>query len=158
MRRLLIYGSVLFCGAVVLPLAFSLRSLPPIPGPDYQSDPRLSLLKKFFHKRNCPATSYASVFLEAADDYRLDWRLLPSISFLESTCGKAARNNNLFGWGNGEASFHSPQAGIHRVGYRLANSGLYKDKSLDELLYTYNPNLEYAQKVKAVMRRISPRE
>src|SRR5262249_47520200 len=125
---------------------------------DYRSDPRLSLLRKFFLKRDCPAWKYAHVFLEAADDYKLDWRLLPSISFVESTGGKAARNNNLFGWENGDASFHTPAAGIHRVGYRLAYSGLYKDKNLDELLVTYNPNEEYVQKVKAVMRRISPRE
>ena len=97
-------------------------------------------------------------FLEAADDYGLDWRLLPSISYIESSGGKAAPHNNLFGWDSGKAQFHSPTASIHTIGYRLAYSPRYRDKTVDELLATYNPVPEYVQKVKFVMRRISPAE
>src|SRR5690349_3846017 len=158
MRRLFIAGSTVFMGAVLLPMAFSSHPVYKIAAPDYRNDPRLSALRNFFQKGNCPAWKYAHVFLEAADDYGLDWRLLPSISFVESTGGKAARNNNLFGWGNGDAAFHTPAAGIHTIGFRLSQSKLYKDKSLDEILVTYNPSQEYVQKVKSIMRRISPRE
>jgi len=128
------------------------------PPTDYRHDPRLQSLRNFFSKADCPAARYSEAFLEAADAYELDWRLLPSLSFIESTGGKSARNNNIFGWDSGRAHFPNPIAGIHAVGYRLANSLLYKDKQLDSLLATYNPNLEYAQKVKSVMRRISPSE
>jgi len=83
---------------------------------------------------------------------------LPSLSFVESTGGKSARHNNLFGWDSGKAHFPSPVAGIHAVGYRLAYSDLYKDKKLDKLLATYNPNVEYGRKVKSIMRRIAPSE
>ena len=86
----------------------------------------------------------------------LDWRLLPSLSYIESTGGKAARNNNFFGWDSGRAEFATPSAAIHEVGYRLAHSVLYRDKDLDALLSTYNPLPEYAQKVKSVMRQIAP--
>jgi hypothetical protein len=101
---------------------------------------------------------YSQVFLEAADDYALDWRLLPSISYMETTGGKAARNNNLFGWDSGRTRFPSPAMGIHAVAYYLAHSILYKDKDLDGLLATYNTNSAYSRKVKSVMRRIAPSE
>jgi hypothetical protein len=44
------------------------------------------------------------------------------------------------------------------VGYRLAHSDLYRDKDVDGILATYNPDEEYAQRVKFVMRQISPSE
>jgi hypothetical protein len=118
----------------------------------------LTSIRAFFEKFDCPAWRYAAVFLEAADSYELDWRLLPSISYVESTGGKAARNNNLFGWNSGKTHFPTTSAGIHAVGYRLSHSELYRDKSLDQLLATYNPTEEYAAKVKSVMQRISPTE
>jgi hypothetical protein len=80
------------------------------------------------------------------------------LSFVESTGGKSARHNNLFGWDSGRAHFPTPIAGIHTVGYYLSHSDLYKDKALDKLLATYNPNVEYGRKVKSVMRRIAPSE
>ncbi|MBZ5576748.1 MAG: hypothetical protein LAP40_09340 [Acidobacteriia bacterium] len=98
------------------------------------------------------------MFLEAADRNDLDWRLLPSISFIESTGGKAAPNNNMFGWDSGRAEFPSAVASIHTVGYRLGHSHLYRDKDVDGILATYNPNAEYAERVKSVMRQISPSE
>ena len=52
--------------------------------------------------------------------YALDWRLLPSLSFVESSGGKAARNNNLFGWDSGRAAFSSAAAGIRAVASSLS--------------------------------------
>jgi hypothetical protein len=93
-----------------------------------------------------------------ADQNNLDWRLLPSISFVESGGGREARNNNLFGWDGGRAIYSSIRAGIHDVAERLGNSKLYRDKGVDEILRTYNPNTHYTGVVKSVMRRISPSE
>jgi hypothetical protein len=157
MRRLLSGGLVVFAG-VVSPVVVSHRQASAVLPSDHHKDARFEALRKFFHKADCPAQEYSDVFIEAADRYELDWRLLPSLSYVESTGGKQARNNNLFGWDSGRAQFASPIEGIHQVGYRLANSNLYRDKSLDELLETYNPSAEYAQKVKSVMRRIAPEE
>ena len=158
MKKILSGGLAVFAGVVSLPGRVSPALSYDIPAPDYRQDPRLERLYKFFGKGDCPATRYAHVFLEAADDYGLDWRLLPSLAFVETTGGKAAPYNNIFGWASGKARFHTPTAGIHTVGFRLAYSRLYRDKSVDEVLATYNPVPEYVQKVKSIMRRISPVE
>jgi len=154
MRRLLSGGLVIF-GMASLPLVLSPQQANRAPAPDYRLDPRYAALRQFFDKGSCPASRYADEFLVVADTYTLDWRLLPSISYLESTGGKAGRNNNIFGWDSGRARFSTPAAGIYAVGYRLAYSGLYRDKSLDEVLTTYNPDAAYGRKVKSVMRRIA---
>ncbi len=156
MRKILSGSLAVFAGMVSLPAPVAPHLGHKVPAPDYRQDPRLVRLRNFFAKSDCPATRYAHIFLEAADDYGLDWRLLPSISYVESTGGKAAPHNNLFGWDSGKAQFHSPAASIHTIGYRLAYSPRYRDKSVDEVLATYNPMPEYVPKVKSVMRRISP--
>ena len=124
-------------------------------------DPRLERLRDFFAKRDCPLQEAAEEFLIAADRNELDWRLLPSISMIESSGGKDYTNNNVFGWDSCQERFSSVHAGIHFVAARLANSKLYKDKDLDEQLSTYNPVPGYADRVKAVMQTLGsdpPRE
>lgn len=159
MRKLLTSGLAVVAGMVSLPTNTSRhQDIASTPPPDYRNDTRLKQLQKFFRRAGCPAQKYSQVFLEAADAYELDWRLLPSISFVESTGGKAAPNNNFFGWDSGRAQFSSPVEGIQSVGYRLSHSELYRDKDVDGILAVYNPNADYAAKVKSVMRRISPSE
>lgn len=125
---------------------------------EYKNDPRLESLNRFFQEGDCPAQDFSAEFLRAADSHNLDWRLLPSISLVESGGGRDARNNNLFGWDGGKATFTSVRAGIYNVAGRLANSKIYRDKDIDEILRVYNPNANYAGVVKSVMRRISPSE
>src|ERR1035437_3083507 len=156
MKKLITSG-LFVAGMVPLPVTLSPRQVP-APAPDYRNDPRLATLRTFFRNADCPAEEYAAAFLEVSDHNELDWRLLPSLSYIESTGGKSARHNNLFGWDSGRAEFPSPVAGIHAVGYRLSHSELYKDKELDKVLATYNSNVEYGRKVKSVMRRIAPSE
>jgi hypothetical protein len=119
-----------------------------------QNDPRLSRLQKFFGDRDCPLRSSAKDFLLAADQNQLDWRLLPSISIIESSGGKAYTNNNVFGWGSCKEKFTSVRAGIHYVAAQLGRSRRYKDKDTDSKLQIYNPLPDYSQRVKAVMRAI----
>jgi hypothetical protein len=142
-------------GVVSAPVPLSPRTAPPALKQEYGSDPRLAPLRQFFTRTDCPAARYAIDFLMVADEFALDWRLLPSLSFVESTGGKASHYNNMFGWDSGRAHFPSPSAGIRSVGSYLAQSALYRSKSLDEILATYNPGRDYAEKVKSVMRRIS---
>jgi hypothetical protein len=120
------------------------------------SDPRLRRLEQFFAKRDCPLREAAADFLIAADQNALDWRLLPSISIIESSGGKDYRNNNVFGWDSCRESFSSVRAGIHFVAAQLGHSKRYRDKTLDKKLQTYNPNPDYPHKVKAVMRALAP--
>jgi hypothetical protein len=154
MRRFLSGGLAILAGMVAVPAPGSLRPERSVAPCRY--DPRLERLKAFFGKFNCPAKDYSGDFIVAAERYKLDWRLLPSISYIESTGGKAAKNNNLFGWNSGRTGFTSAVAGIHEVGRRLSVSRLYRKKNLDEILATYNPDEDYADRVKAVMQRIAP--
>ena len=119
MRKVFSSGLAVFAGMVSLPAPVSPHLAHKVPAPDYRQDPRLERLRKFFVKTDCPASQYADVFLEAADDYGLDWRLLPSISYVESSGGKAAPHNNLFGWDSGRAQFHSPSAGKQSASRKL---------------------------------------
>lgn len=152
MSKLLSSGLAVFAGMVSLPAPGSIHGerLAPV------ADRRLARLQAFFGKSDCPAKAYSTDFLAAADRYALDWRLLPSISFVESTGGKSARYNNLFGWDSGRASFRTVRESIHEVGYRLTHSQLYRSKNLDQLLAMYNPVGDYARKVKSVMAQIAP--
>lgn len=117
-------------------------------------DSRLQRIRSFFRKRKCPAQRYAAEFVNAADRYRLDWRLLPSLALVESSGGKAFINNNIFGWDSCRQRFTTVQAGIHTVAERLANSPLYQGKSLDEKLKVYNSRPHYRIAVKRVMQQL----
>src|SRR3984885_6446713 len=119
-----------------------------------QNDPRLSRLQKYFGDRDCPLKDSAKDFLLAADQNALDWRLLPSISIIESSGGKDYRNNNVFGWDSCKERFTSVRAGIHFVAAQLGKSSRYRGKDVDRKLQLYNPTPEYSQRVKAVMRAI----
>ena len=158
MKKLWSSGLIMVAGMAAQPASVLPKQAPTTASPNYRRDSRLETLRRFFRKYACPVEMYSHVFLEAADNYALDWRLLPSISYVESTGGKAARNNNFFGWDSGRAHFPSPTAAIRAVAYRLTHSVLYKNKNLDGVLATYNPNAEYGQRVKSIMRQIAPSE
>lgn len=119
-------------------------------------DPRTVRLRRFLSKLHCPVVTLSEDFVRAADDNQLDWRLLPSIAVIESSGGKAYRNNNVFGWRNGDQVFPSIRAGLNHVAYKLGRSPLYRSRSSLGKLRLYNPNEEYPGNVMAVMNRISP--
>jgi hypothetical protein len=123
-----------------------------IPAPDARTE----RLKKYLSRLHCPVSYLAADFVRAADDNDLDWRLLPSISVIESGGGKAYKNNNIFGWDNGDHFFSTIRSGIHEVAYKLGRSPLYRRRSVFGKLRLYNPNEEYATNVMTVMNRISP--
>jgi len=160
MRKLLSNGLAVFAGVVSLPVAGTpAESAKPATAEhrnEPAKDPRLAFLRAFFEQGNCPAAKLSPVFLDAADMYALDWRLLPSLSFVETSGGKAARNNNLFGWDSGRAAFSSAAASILAVASSLAHAALYRNKDVDGILKTYNGSVGYGRRVKEVMRRIAP--
>jgi hypothetical protein len=120
------------------------------------TDPRTERLRCFFSSLHCPIFNMAEDFVHAADDNHLDWRLLPSISVIESSGGKAYRNNNIFGWGlGGPLPFPSIRAGLNMVAFKLGQSALYRDLDVPGKLRVYNPNANYPGKVMDVMNRIS---
>ena len=110
----MITSSLFVVGMMSLPVALSPHQTP-APA-DYRDDPRLEALKNFFLDADCPAAEYAAAFLEAADRNLLDWRLLPSLAFVESGAGQRNKRNNFFGWNNGEARFATATDAVHHVG------------------------------------------
>jgi hypothetical protein len=142
---------LLVAGLLAAPLATSVQEYRASPAVDAK-DPRLAKLKSYFAKRDCPLKDSAKDFLVAADQNALDWRLLPSISMIESSGGKDYKNNNVLGWDSCKERFTSVRAGIHYVAAQLGKSRRYKGKDLNRKLQIYNPLPEYSQRVKAVMR------
>ncbi len=63
-------------------------------------DPRVLAMNKFLIDYNSPMASSAESFIKYADKYGLDWRLVASISGVESAFGNLIprNSNNAWGW------------------------------------------------------------
>ena len=120
------------------------------------SDPRRLAIRQYFQDCACPAARWANTFVQEADHYGLDWRLVASISMIESTGGKHYKNRNILGWKSALQRFRSEQAGIQYVSERLHNSPYYTGKSLVQMLRTYNSERRnYVALVTGVMQQLS---
>ena len=76
------------------------------------ADPRGPRLEAFFKAYDCPAPFHVQEYLRAADSYAVDYRLLPAISLVESTCGAFGKMNNRWGWDSLQSGFASVPAGF----------------------------------------------
>ncbi|MCW5963006.1 MAG: hypothetical protein KIT83_03120 [Bryobacterales bacterium] len=148
LARTLLIGGALILPAAVVPEAHVAPSR-------YAEDPRLTALRQFLAAKDSPIEHLAEDFLIVADRYALDWRLLPSVAFIESTAGKVYRNNNIFGWNNANTKFEDIRAGIHYVGARLGDSDIYRGKSMAEKLTLYNPYDHYAPAVLRIANHLT---
>mgnify|MGYP001547373333 CR=1 FL=1 len=97
-------------------------------------DIRISTLESFFEKYNSPLKNHAKTFVETADLYNMDYKLLPAISCMESTCAKKIIPNsyNPFGWGiygNNYIAFDSYDHAIKTVADGIFKG--YISKGLD---------------------------
>jgi hypothetical protein len=125
--------------------------------PPLLRDNRYDRLETFFQSFGCPTPHYVNEYLGAADSYAIDYRLLPAISVLESTCGLYQRLNNRWGWDSARKGFSSFRAGLQYIARQLSEGRFYKNKSLDEKVRMYNPNPQYARQVKKLMLKIDDR-
>lgn len=122
------------------------------------SDYRVRVLKAYLTKHNSPLAEYAGYFVETADKYNIDWRLVPAISGVESTFGKRIPYNsfNAYGWANGAYKFKSWEDSIEVVSKTLREK--YIDKgapSISKIARRYAPpSSTWAGKVKFFMARI----
>lgn len=64
-------------------------------------DERIAQLQAFLHSYNSPLEREAVAFIQEADRYSLDWRLVVAIAGTESTFGKhiPSGSYNAWGWG-----------------------------------------------------------
>ena len=91
------------------------------------------------NRGNAPLADYAEKFVEVANKYGLDYRLLPAIATVESSGGKNNfRKYNAWGWGN--KSFGSFEEGIETVGKGLKTGYIDKGRdTVDEIAPVYCP-------------------
>lgn len=120
-------------------------------------DDRYDKLESFFQSFGCPAPHYVNEYLGAADSNAIDYRLLPAISVLESTCGIYQRLNNRWGWDSARKGFSSFRAGLQYIARQLSQGRFYRNKSLEEKVHMYNPNPQYARLVRKLMLKIDDR-
>lgn len=108
-------------------------------------DGRAKIIEDFFKGYNAPLSQYSHTFIEVADKYNLDWRLLPAISMQESNGGKRVIKNsyNPFGYGiYGDlvVKFPSWEHAIERVGKALREDYLNKGlKNPTQIMAKYTP-------------------
>ncbi len=175
--------SILFLPMTALPIHASfLSSLSQIPAPLIISDirednipflkqkapvrdifaERANAIDEYYAKYNLPLEGYGRKMVEEANNYNLDWRILPAIAMQESTGGKFACGYNPFGWNSCKTSFQSFDQAIEIVAMNLGGANPrtahYYDGELTETLTTYNgdavPN--YARQVVKIMNTIAP--
>lgn len=65
-----------------------------------QMDERAKIIQAYLGKYNSPMQYHSQDFIDAADEYDLDWRYLVAIAGVESTFGKFIPGGyNAWGWG-----------------------------------------------------------
>lgn len=120
-------------------------------------------IDKYFAAMNLPLAGYGEVFVEAAEKYDLDYRLLPAIAMRESTGGKHScpnGNKNVFGWHSCKTKFTTYEEAIDKVAAHLAGEikstkGYYGNKSVRKKLRTYNSVIPpYVDQVISIMNKI----
>lgn len=108
-------------------------------------DSRAKIVENFFNSYSSPLAYYSDVFVKAADQYHIDYRLMPAISMQESNGGKKIIDNsyNPFGFGiydNQVVKFSSWEEGIWKVAKTLResyfNNGL---NSPQKIMVKYTP-------------------
>ena len=129
------------------------------------SDSRIRILKKFLEERNSPLSPFAEKFVEIADKYNLDWKLVAAISGVESTFGQQIPNNSFNGWGWGiygdnMIRFSSWNEGIETVSEGLRTNYIDKwgAKDVYEIGRIYAASPTWAQRVEYFMNRIEEYE
>jgi hypothetical protein len=134
----------------------TLRSQITTSGFDY----RVQNLKNFLEKYNSPLAEYAQEFINYADIYGIDYRLVPAITGVESTFGKQIPYGsfNAYGWANGDYRFSSWQNSIQVVTKTLKSD--YIDKgavTVSQIAKIYAPpSSTWAWRVQYFMNKIDP--
>lgn len=108
-------------------------------------DGRAKIVEDFFKGYNAPLAKHSQTFIQVADKYNLNWKLLPAISMQESNGGKRVIKDsfNPFGYGiygGLVTKFPSWEEAIERVGRGLKedyiNQGL---KTPYQIMAKYTP-------------------
>jgi hypothetical protein len=127
---------------------------------EYEFDPRVYKLRIYLDSRNSPLSEYSEIFVQEADKNKIDWRLIPAISGVESSFGIHIPNKsfNAYGWANGEYNFSSWEESISSVSAAINNK--YYEKGANNIIKISKryapPSKTWAGKVKYFMNKIDP--
>ncbi len=110
-----------------------------------KGDGRAKIIENFFKDYKTVLAKYSDTFIRVADQYGLDYRLMPAIAMQESNGGKKviANSFNPFGYGiygNKVIRFGSWEEAIEKVGKGLREN--YLDQGLttpDKIMVKYTP-------------------
>lgn len=157
------YISLLLIISALLPLVLDVAKIhaatkkPTVVAASFRPiDQRAQALQNVLNRYNSPLAPYAKNYVEAADKYGIDWRLLPAIAGLESTFGKRqlAGSYNSYGWGGGRIYFDSIDHGIDTVLYGLKNRYMSRGATTVETIAPiYSESATWAPRVRFFMNK-----
>ncbi len=122
---------------------------------DEELEKKAAKIDAYFKKHSMPLEGYGLKFVLEAERNGLPHYLLAAIAVQESTGGKFCKNNNPLGWGSAEIKFKDFNEAIEVVSEKLAHHDYYKNKTLEEKLWTYNPYIEYREKIFRIMTKLN---
>ncbi len=121
-------------------------------------DYRVANLENYLESHNSPLSEYAEDFVFYADNYDLDYRMVPAIAGVESTFGKRIPRNsyNAYGWANGEYKFSSWEDSIEHVSMTLKTKYIERGaSSISRIAKRYAPpSTTWGGNVKFFMKKI----
>lgn len=106
-------------------------------------DERAKILSYYLASYNSPLQYHAQDFIDAANEYGLDWKLVVSIAGVESTFGKKIPGG-FNGWGWGVYGSQAIYFSSWREGIFTVNKGLKEDYISRGLTDPYSMNRRYA--------------
>lgn len=112
-------------------------------------------IRIYLSKRNSPLAQYANEFVDAANHYNIDYRIVAAISIVESGGGKHNfKPYNAWGWGT--QSFENWKDGIWTISEGLSK---YYEKGADtpqKIAKSYCPphSIKWAKNVSLVINQI----
>lgn len=124
-------------------------------------DNRAKALKAYLDQTNSPLADHAQTFVDQADKYDIDWKLVAAIAGLESGYGEHIpyQSYNAWGWGvygTNVINFTSWDDGIETLskGIRERYMDQRGAKNVYEIGRTYASSPTWAVRVESIMNRI----
>ncbi len=125
------------------------------------SDLRVKIIQDYLKQFDSPLVPYSSNFVKYADEYDLDYRLVVSISGVESTFGRQIPYNSYNGWGWGIFGSNVKYFASWDEGIKTVSQGLrenYIDEwgasNVYEIGRFYAASPTWAQRVEYFMKTI----
>lgn len=126
---------------------------------DAPVDPRVEAIEALLARYHAPIQGLGREFVEVADRDGYDWRLLVSISGIESSFGLHQLGHNLFGWGGGRMAFASFADAIDTVSRGLASGYIRRGLTTPQQIQPVYcpPNPAWAAHVSSFMAQLATR-